>query len=289
MSFVRTATCFMCVLCCPILVWTPGPPRPSSFGTEWCTYGGNAHWYDECRDRNTLVLSFASCFFVLYILLFDQFRFISRHFGRRRRGGCNTAGDGSPRIERRLVTPDSAAEPIFGTPADGRCDAATTAESSVVLFTRGAAPAPRATASLSSRGPTAALGGPIPTRRTAVEAAARRRAGPTGFLAPPGSLAKFRSRRAKLNGHGGYVRAPGRARQRRGCGRFGGPCWAWGGVEWLCGSPAGGAPRAISVAWGGQDPRHHERSVRIRPASGPRCCAACGGDTRGRRQPLAGF
>jgi len=168
------------------------------------------------------VLSFALCFFVLDILLFDPFRFISRQFGRRRRGGCSTAGGGSPRVERRIVTPASAAESNFGTPARGRCHAAITAESSAVLSPRGVAPAPRANASLSSR-----------------------------------------CRRAKLFGDGGYFRVPERARQRRGCGRSGEPCWACGGFERLCGAPAGGSARAISVAWGGQAPRHHERSVRI--------------------------
>jgi len=170
-------------------------------------------------------------------------------FGRRRRGGCNTAGDGSTRIERRLVTPTSAADSIFETPTRGRCDAATTAESSAVLSPRGAAPAPRATASLSLRGPTAARGGPSPTWITAVEDVERCRAGPTGFPAPPGVPEKFRRRRTKLNGHGGYVRVPVRARQRRGYGRSCVPCWACGGVEWLCGGPAGGAARAMSVAW----------------------------------------
>jgi len=56
------------------------------------------------------VLFFALCFFVLDILLFDPFRFLSRKFGRRRRGGCSTAGGGFPRVERRIVPPASAAE-----------------------------------------------------------------------------------------------------------------------------------------------------------------------------------
>jgi len=168
------------------------------------------------------VLSFVLCFFVLNILLFDPFRFVFRQFGRRRRGGCSTAGGGAPRVERRIVTPASAAEANFGTPARGRCHVATTADSSAVLSPRGVAPAPRANGSLSSRW-----------------------------------------RRAELFGHGGNFRVPDRARLRRGSGCSGELCLACGGFERLCGAPACGSARPISVAWGGQDPRHHERSVRI--------------------------
>jgi len=47
MLFVRTDTCYMCVICCHILVPTPGPPRLSFCGNVRCTYGGNAHWYGD--------------------------------------------------------------------------------------------------------------------------------------------------------------------------------------------------------------------------------------------------
>jgi len=144
------------------------------------------------------------CFFALDILLFDPFRFLSRQFGRRRRGGYSTAGSSSQRVERRIVTPASAAESNFGTPARGCCHAATTTESSAVLSPRGVAPALRANASLSSR-----------------------------------------CRRAKLFGDGGFFRVPDRARQRRGCGRSGEPCWACGSFERLCGVPAGCSARPI--------------------------------------------
>jgi len=168
------------------------------------------------------VLSFALCFFVLDILLFDPFRFLSRRFGRRRRDCCSTAGGGSPRFERRIVTSASVSESNFGTPARGRYHAATTAESSDVLSPRGVAPAPRANASLSSR-----------------------------------------CQRAKLFGCGGYFRGPDRARQRPGYGRSGEPFLSCGGFERLFRAHAGDSASPISVAWGGQDPRHHERPVRI--------------------------
>ena len=95
--------------------------------------------------------------------------------------------------------------------------------------------------------------------------------------------------RARFFGHGGVFRVPDQARQRRGCGCSVEPCWACGGFERLCGAPAGGAASPISVAWGGQDPRHHERSVRIRPAPGPRSRAACRGNTSSCREPPASF
>jgi len=120
----------------------------------------------------------------------------------------------------------------------------------------------------------------------------RRLSSPREALPPPPVRTRLSPRgagRAKLFGDGGYFGVPDRARQRRGCGRSGEPCWACGGFERLCGAPAGGSARPILVAWGGQYPRLHERSVRICSSPGPGCRAASGGDTRSRRQPPASF
>jgi len=112
-----------------------------------------------------------------------------------------------------------------------------------------------------------------------------------GGVSPALRAVAFFSRRgrARLFGHEGFYRVPDQARQRRGCGRSVEPCWACGGFERLCGAPAGGAASPISVAWGGQDPRHHERSVRIRPAPGFGSRAACGGETSSCRESPASF